>query len=300
MARIKSFSVWNGDMFYILHWSNNFTLIDCCLPIDDDNRKNEIIEEIKRLKDTKSIMRFISTHPDQDHMYWLKELDESINILNFYCVKNEATKDDPTEDFQHYCKLRDDKKTFYIYKWCKRKWMNDDDGEVCKIWKAWIHVLWPITNNEHYIDALEKAKNWESPNNISPIITYTINNGPSIMWMGDIESDFMDKIKDVIDLPKTDIVFAPHHGRTSWKIPTEWLEQLDPSMIIIGEAPSDHLDYYDWYNTITQNSAKDITLEITGKNIDIYVGNENYNVNFLKNNWLDDFGNDHYLWTLEI
>ena len=35
MSIIKSFSVGNGDMFYIKHGSSNFTIIDC--NIDDEN-----------------------------------------------------------------------------------------------------------------------------------------------------------------------------------------------------------------------------------------------------------------------
>lgn len=38
MSIIKSFSVGNGDMFYIDHNSENFTIIDCNL-IDDDTKK---------------------------------------------------------------------------------------------------------------------------------------------------------------------------------------------------------------------------------------------------------------------
>ena len=40
-----------------------------------------------------------------------------------------------------------------------------------------------------------------------------------------------------------------------------WLEQMNPKLIIIGEAPSIHLNYYVSYDTITQNSAGDITLD---------------------------------------
>jgi hypothetical protein len=36
MSVIKSHSVGNGDMFYIDHNSDNFTIIDCCLRDDDD------------------------------------------------------------------------------------------------------------------------------------------------------------------------------------------------------------------------------------------------------------------------
>ena len=44
MSIVKSFSVGNGDMFYIKHNSSNFTIIDCCIP---EGREEEIIKEIK-------------------------------------------------------------------------------------------------------------------------------------------------------------------------------------------------------------------------------------------------------------
>ncbi len=111
MSIVKSFSVGNGDMFYIKHNSDNFSVIDCCM---DDSNKKRIIDEIEEKSAEKGVKRFISTHPDNDHIKGLKCLDDKTNILNFYCVKNEATKKDETEDFVHYCNLRDWEKTFYL------------------------------------------------------------------------------------------------------------------------------------------------------------------------------------------
>ena len=83
MSTIKSFSVGNGDMFYINHNTDNFSIIDCCL---SDNNKERIVKEIKRVSKGKGIMRFMSTHPDDDHMGGLKFFDENIGIYNFYKV----------------------------------------------------------------------------------------------------------------------------------------------------------------------------------------------------------------------
>ena len=102
MSIIKSFSVGDGDMFYIDHNSDNFTIIDCCLSEDNID---DILDDIELSTVGKGITRFISTHPDEDHICGLKELDKKTNILNFYCVNNNATKDDETSDFRHYCKL---------------------------------------------------------------------------------------------------------------------------------------------------------------------------------------------------
>lgn len=53
MSIVKSFSVGNGDMFYIKHNSDNFSVIDCS--INDDNLK-EIIDEIKSESKTKGFV----------------------------------------------------------------------------------------------------------------------------------------------------------------------------------------------------------------------------------------------------
>lgn len=108
MSIIKSFSVGNGDMFYIEHNSDNFTIIDCCYETEDQREVN--FEEIRKISKSKGITRFISTHPDEDHIKGLPELDKKIGILNFYVVKNSAVKDVNTENFIKYCALRDDKK----------------------------------------------------------------------------------------------------------------------------------------------------------------------------------------------
>ena len=59
------------------------------------------------------------------------------------------------------------------------------------------------------------------------------------MWMGDLEAKFMEKIKGEIAMDPADILFAPHHGRESGTVPAEWLEQMQPKLIVIGEAPSE-------------------------------------------------------------
>ncbi len=114
MAIVKSYSVGNGDMFSIRHNSDNFTQIDCCLCAYAAENQ---IADLKEQSKGKGISRFISTHPDQDHLQGIELLDAEMPIHNFYVVKNQATKSDETESFKHYCKLRDDlTKAFHIFK----------------------------------------------------------------------------------------------------------------------------------------------------------------------------------------
>lgn len=297
MSIIKSLSVGNGDMFYIKHDSSNFTIIDCNM---DETNKKEITNEIISESKGKNITRVISTHPDEDHIHGLKYLDNQIGILNFYCVANEATKSEETEDFKHYCTLRDSKdKAFYIYQGCSRCWMNTDD-DTQKYGSSGINILWPITSNEDYKTELSNVKDGKSPNNISPIIKYSLHNGVTVLWFGDLENTFMEKIKDLIELPKANIIFAPHHGRSSGKIPKEWMDRIDPKLVVIGEAPSKEIDYLSNYDTITQNTAKNIIFDCATGVVDVYVSNENYSVTFLKDKKKSDKYNSKYIGSLDV
>ena len=98
-------------MFSIRHGTDNYTIIDCS--ISEDN-KDRLLKEIDSQQKGKEITRFITTHPDQDHIMGLAILDDHIDILNFYVVKNSATKEDETDDFKRYKKLRDGDQAFYI------------------------------------------------------------------------------------------------------------------------------------------------------------------------------------------
>jgi beta-lactamase superfamily II metal-dependent hydrolase len=233
------------------------------------------------------VRRFISTHPDQDHISGLAQLDDQLPIVNFYCVKNEATKSMATIDFKRYCKLRDnEEKAFYISRGCKRRWMNQSDEQRGS---AGINVLWPIPEDADFKSALADAKAGLPPNNISAIFTYSVENGATFIWMGDLETDFMEKLEPKIRLPKIDVLFAPHHGRDSGKVPKKWLAQLDPELIVIGEAPSEYLNYYGGYDTITQNSCGEMIFDcVDEEKAHIYVGEHTYDAPYL-----DQEGKDH-------
>src|SRR5699024_4449899 len=124
MSIIKSFSVDNGDMFYIDHNSSNFTIIDCNL---SDINTDDIVSELNTIKKNKSISRFISTHPDEDHICGLTSIEKRVGIENFYCVENQTSKSEETDDFKKYCELKESGKAFYIYKGVTRKYMNRGD-----------------------------------------------------------------------------------------------------------------------------------------------------------------------------
>lgn len=300
MSIVKSFSVDNGDMFYIDHNSDNFTTIDCYYKNEDDKNRN--FNEIKsRIKNKSNCMtRFISTHPDKDHINGIEDFDALVGINNFYCVKNEAVKKDENKSFQKYCELRNSQIAYYLKKGCRRKWLNEEgDGRG----SSRIYFLWPVLNNKDFQEALEKVKDGTGFNNISPVFTYSIENGATFMWMGDLEKDFLKKIKNEIDWCEVDVLFAPHHGRDSGKVPEDVLQKINPKIIVVGEAPSENLNYYNNYNTITQNSAKDIVFDCQSDYIHIYVSNESYadkKVQFLEKLNKQKLSLGYYLGSLKL
>ena len=277
MSLVKSFSVGEGDMFYIRHESDNFTTIDCCLYYDSEatSKKEMILSEIERESKSKNIRRFISTHPDEDHISGLVDYDNRLHITNFYRVDNHATKQGgESEDFRRYKRLRDDStKKFALQKGCLRKWMNQSSEERGS---SGLSCLWPIVPNSKYQEALSIAAEGGSPNNISPVIRY-VTGGFSFLWMGDMGTEMQKEFEARVHVDPTTIVFAPHHGRRSGRIPTKLLKNLSPRLIVVGEAPSEDLCYYSGYNTITQNSSGDILFDITGGYMDIFVSDQNYN-----------------------
>jgi len=274
MSIIKSFAVGLGDMFYIDHNSDNFTIIDCFL---NEENTDIILQQVGSLSRAKGITRFISTHPDDDHIRGLEALDDEITIVNFYVVQNNVKKEEDTESFTKYCELRDSDKAFYIFKGCRRRWMNQSDEERKT---SGIEILWPDRNNEHFKAALADAEAGHSPNNISAIIRYSVEDSAKVIWFGDMHRDFMELIENDFDTSPVDIAFAPHHGRRTGRISHSVLKKLSPKIIVIGEAATEDLDHYTGYNTINQNSAGDVIFDCQTKKVHVFTSKE-YEVDFL-------------------
>lgn len=277
MAIVKSFSFpegnIRGDMFYIKHGSNNFTVIDCYL-LDGEganSRKNEIINEIKR-ESKGRICRFISTHPDNDHIKGIEYLDEEWGIRNFYAVNNNRPKDYSDVSLIHYHKLLANK-NFAIKRGISRKWLNDFNHENGG---SGINFLWPDLNNKKFKEAMKLVSEGKKVNNICPIFTYSIKDGATYMWMGDLETEmqqaYYDEFKN--NIPQIDILFQPHHGRKTGAVPSELLNVLNPRLIIIGNAPADYIDYGNSRQTITQNTAGDILFDNDVNEVHVYTKNK--------------------------
>lgn len=276
MSVVKSYSFpagdIRGDMFYINHDTDNFTIIDCYLKEGDDAscRREEILDEIKGLREQKTINRFISTHPHNDHFLGIEAIDAQSEIINFYAVANEHPANADDVSLTKYIELRDNK-NYPIVRGLKRNWINGEDA-VRK--SSGIHFLWPDVNNKEFIEALKKVKEGTNQNDISCVFLYLVGSA-RYMWMGDMETNmqnvFFQSEKD--NIRKVDVLFHPHHGRKSSAPSKELMDALDPKIIVIGNAPANDLNYDDPDRTITQNRAGDVVFVNVGNAIHIYTQN---------------------------
>lgn len=209
MSIVKSYSFpegdIRGDMFYIKHGSRNFTVIDCYLKDGDGNnaRKDEIIKEIKN-ESAGRVCRFISTHPDNDHIAGIEYLDDSWEITNFYAVDNNRPTDDNDDSLTRYHWLLANK-NFAIKRGIRRAWLNEtNDENGC----SGINFMWPDLENEKFKQALKLVSEGKEVNNICPIFTYSIENGATYMWMGDLETEmqqaYYDEYKN--NIPQVEIL----------------------------------------------------------------------------------------------
>src|SRR5438552_2200899 len=62
----------------------------------------------------------------------------------------------------------------------------------------------------------------------------------------------------------------------AYRVPASILDKLSPKLVVIGEAPCEHLNYYPSCDTITQNSAGDITFECVEKWVHVYASDAAY------------------------
>lgn len=279
MSIVKSFSFpkgeIRGDTYYIKHGSDSFTVIDCYLLANSDfsenNRQKEIIDEI--VNESKNrIRRFISTHPDHDHIAGIEELFRRWPTENFYAVSNDIPSDEDDASLSKYIELKKNH-NYAIKEGISRKWLNDGDDEHGS---SGINFRWPVLTNATFQNALAKVKKGEEVNNICPVFTYTIKDGARYMWMGDLLTKMQEEYYNACkkQIPKVDILFQPHHGRTTGAVPDDLLNAIDPQIIVIGNAPSKHIDYGDSRKTITQNTAGDLTFINEEDYIHIYSQNK--------------------------
>ncbi len=301
MPNIHCLTVGQGDCTLIEHGSGRVSMIDICggntERISAQSRTHSLLENVKGnfrmcnsptnpldyLKENglTSIWRFISTHPDMDHLDGFDALMNSFPVLNFWDQGARREKPDfarspfKEADWDRYVKVRDGEengtRVVKVKQGSQFKYANQDDksghGDC-------ITICAPSDQ------LVEKCNDSQDFNDASYIIVYNARGG-KIVLAGDADDDgwkcAIDKYGEL--LRDVGFLLAPHHGRDSDR-DRSFLDHLKPRFSLLGCAPSEHLAYDAWRNRnlayATQNQCGNIVVDAGGDDLSIYIENDTF------------------------
>ncbi len=301
MPKIHCLTVGQGDCTLIQHGSGRVSMIDIC----GGNSEDEDIELLIRsiLEDVKGnfrmcnsptnplkylkengfteIWRYISTHPDMDHLDGFNALMNQFSVYNFW--DQGARKEKPNfcgtpyreEDWDRYVKVRDGREdgtqVIKVQQGSTLKFANEDDqaghGDC-------ITICAPSSR------LVEQCNQAQSFNDASYIISYNANGG-KVVLAGDADDNAwqcaIDRYPNL--LRNVGFLLAPHHGRDSGR-DRSFLSHLNPRFTLLECAPSKYLAYDAWRNRslayCTQNQCGNLVVDANGDDLRIYIENEDF------------------------
>lgn len=244
------------------------------------------IEFLKKNYPQKKLFRFILTHPDMDHLKGLKDLSEKIGFTNFWSYKNSkdgtSIKDEDFKDWNFYQTL------------LSNKFLNLVDTNNCQyLPDDGLKILSP---NKELISKANSDENW---NDASATILYLVG-GCKFLFCGDSGDNTWNYLirNHKNEISNIDVLFAPHHGRTSDRN-FDFLDIVKPRITILGNAESKYLAY-DAYKSksgymFTNNQAGNFKFEINSyKELEIYFSNKKFAENFCLTNGLTSISKENW------
>jgi competence protein ComEC len=246
------------------------------------NQKEYPVNPISYLKEhgVSSVFRFVSTHPDMDHLDGLKLFFETFSPTNFWDTDNIEEKEFGSEarfdedDWLFYKDLRDGKprdnpKRLTLFAGDRGQYWNiNSEG---KSGADGLYILAPT------LQMVNDANSSGDYNDCSYVILYRAGaGGHRIVFSGDSHDKTWEHILEnhLDDVTDIDVLIAPHHGRASGRS-YDFLDILRPKITLFGNARSEHLAYGAWNYRglpfITNNQAGSIILNAEVNPIDIYV-----------------------------
>lgn len=304
MGIVHFLNVKDGDCHIIQHPTGHTTVIDVCngsatetktvaegtvyvaksLGVSGNfNQKANPTNPVTYLEGlgVSSIFRYIQTHPDMDHMDGLKDVFDTFEPTNFWDTDNTKSLTEfpmyRKEDWDQYVGMRDgnitSSKRLTLYSGSKGKHFNqDENGEGGG---DGLHILSPTPD---LLASANEAENW---NDSSYVILYRTQN-KKILFTGDAHDHTWEHLLEnhSAKLANIDILIAPHHGRDSG-MDFSFLDTLQPTLTLMGNAKSKHLAYDKWSNRdltyITNNQAGNVILDPDqDDHIRVYVSCENF------------------------
>lgn len=218
--------------------------------VTEDNPLTDPIEYYQQQFGTKSLFRFVLTHPDMDHMSGLNELSQSISILNFWDTDNEKDMSDEEwesspydeDDWDRYQEFRQsekDPKCLRLY--------QDATGDCCWVQDK-IRILAPTEN------LVKLANDSEEYNHLSYVLRIEYA-GVILLLGGDATIQAWDEIYRTCseEVLAADIFLSPHHGSPN-NVNAEVFEKIRPNYVIVSVARGVEYDY-DFYSSLAKEKV---------------------------------------------
>ncbi len=242
---------------------------------------------LKYLRDklrTSSVFRFILTHPDMDHMDGLARLLSEFEVVNFWDSGVRKSKPDFAgspyleEDWNAYESLISGARTDITVIQPEagstgKYWNSDDEGGKGDN----IEICGP---NSQLVQEANLSETATKINDASYMIAFQTPAG-NIIFPGDARDRAWESAVATFQgiLENCRFLLAPHHGRQS-EADFSFLSHLNPSMSVLGCAPSENLAYAAWNSRklpfVTKNQTGNICLYASPDGLAVYVENDSF------------------------
>lgn len=269
--KIHFLKVGNGDCSIVEH-SDSITIMDVMNARfkDEDARDNHEnpYTYLKRNVGNRSIIRYIQSHPDMDHLDGIHTIVPD-NIINFWDTQHKRPK--PEEFTRGYRELDWD---FYVKKGADS--LNFYRGTYKIVrgdYTEYEYNLYVISPSEENVKEANEKEEW---NHLSYVVLFE-QEGFKVLLGGDAKEEIWE---DILEETKRNPTFkklisnvgffkASHHGRKTSYCGKEILDIINPSFIIISKGTIDPEDmayssYYQWVKDKYNNDKKRIYLTSEG------------------------------------
>lgn len=286
MVKIHFLNVGHGDCAIIEHHSGRITMIDInnSQTLDDDSEREiaesydisgrnyilrksaslnylsevgysisltDPVEYYKLNIGSKSIFRYIQTHPHLDHMRGLKRLlQENIEIINFWDTSHnnetpEFQNDDDEEHWDEYQRLRDGKGVTVLkcLRGSENKYFNKDEYGTNG------DNLWILAPTKELKDSANK----NSDINGHSYVLWFEYAGIKVIFGGDATETVWESIHNKYGKNlKCNILKASHHGRDSGYYQPA-VEAISPEYTIVSVGKKPESDASNKYKNYCDN-----------------------------------------------